>query len=80
MRLEKEKDKKIKSKNWRWGNGAILRQTERPQTKKKKERNTHRARAIPPLPRWLPLEASSVGPTQRPAALALQWVTHKHTF
>ena len=31
----KRERQKIKSKNWRWGNGAILRQTERPQTKKK---------------------------------------------
>lgn len=53
MRLKKETEKK----KLEVGNSAVLRQTERPQTK------THRARAIPPLPRWLPLEASSVGPT-----------------
>ena len=40
----------------------ILKQTQRLQTK------AYHAWAIPPLPRWLLLEASSVGPTWRQAA------------
>lgn len=51
------KTMRLKKRKMKMRNGAILRQTERPQTK------THGARAVPPLPRWLPLEASSVGPT-----------------
>lgn len=56
-----EKRERQISATW---NVAILKQTERLQTE------TYCARAIPPLSRWLPLELSSVGATQRPTTLA----------